>query len=192
MDRRTFMMVAAAGTGCGLAGGRFAFAASPVHVGGPIRLTDHTGQRIDTSVTFAGRPMLISFGYTFCPDVCPTTLQTLTLAVDLALEQNPAAHDLALLFITFDPERDDVARVAEYVSHFHPDLIGLTGTEEEIQAVAKDWKAIRYIPKHEAGEDYAVHHPGHLILTDRGHRGARRMWFTTPAEEVAEAILSVL
>lgn len=192
MNRRTFVTAAAAAAACGLGAMRPSFAAKPVPAGGPIRLTDHTGRRIDTSVDFAGRPMLIYFGYTFCPDICPTTLQTLTMAVDVALERNPAAKDLAFLFVTFDPERDDVARMAEYVANFHPMLVGLTGTEEEIEAVAKDWKAPRYIPEHEPGEDYAVHHPANSWLSDRQHRSAKRPWFTTPPEDVAAEILGML
>lgn len=192
MNRRTFVTAAAAVAACGLGAARPSFAAKPVHVGGPIRLTDHTGRRIDTSVDFAGRPMLISFGYTSCPDVCPTTLQTLTLAVDMALERNPATKDLAFLFVSFDPERDDVARMAEYVSYFHPMLVGLTGTEDEIEAISKDWKAPRYIAEHKPGEEYAVHHPAYSLLTDRQHKSAKRLWFTTSPEETAGAVLSML
>src|ERR1700732_1190496 len=105
-------------------------------VGGPFTLTDQTGkQRSDTE--FRGKLMLVYFGYTFCPDVCPTDLMAITQALDAL---GPAAKDVQPVFITVDPERDTKV-MRDYIRAFHPSLIGLTGTPEEIRKVANSFKA---------------------------------------------------
>jgi len=92
-------------------------------VGGPFQLIDHTGrQRSDTD--FRGKLLVIYFGFTSCPDVCPTELQSISLALDAL---GPAAAAVQPLFISIDPERDTPARLADFVSSFHPQFVGLTG-----------------------------------------------------------------
>src|SRR5690606_11015171 len=102
-------------------------------VGGPFALTDHTGERV-TDQDFRGRYMLVYFGYTWCPDVCPTELQVISSALD---ELGDKAAQIRPIFITVDPERDTVAQMADYVANFHPSFVGLTGSSEEVAAVAK-------------------------------------------------------
>jgi protein SCO1/2 len=133
-------------------------------VGGPFALTDHTG-RLRTDGEFRGKLMVVYFGYTYCPDVCPTDL----LAISQAIEAlGPAGDAVQPLFITVDPERDTVAHLAEYVSAFHPRLIGLTGPSEDIRKVALSYKA--YYAKVVAGpgEDYVIDHTGVIYLMGRG------------------------
>jgi protein SCO1/2 len=110
-------------------------------VGGPFTLTDHTGKRV-TDQDFHGRTMLVFFGFTFCPDVCPSGLQVMSAALD---KLGPKAERVVPILITVDPERDTPAQLALYVSSFHPRLIGLTGTPAEIEAVAKAYRA--YVKK---------------------------------------------
>lgn len=106
-------------------------------VGGPFTLVDHTGKTV-TDADFQGRYKLIFFGYTFCPDVCPTTLGTVAAALDqLAPEQRAR---LAPLFVSVDPERDTPEVLREYVAAFHPAIIGLTGTPEQVTAAMKAYK----------------------------------------------------
>jgi protein SCO1/2 len=105
-------------------------------VGGPFSLTDHTGKRV-TDKDFRGRTLIVMFGFTFCPDVCPTELQLVSAALD---KLGPKANDVVPLFITVDPERDTPAQLATYVKSFHPRLVGLTGTAEEIAAAAKAYR----------------------------------------------------
>jgi cytochrome oxidase Cu insertion factor (SCO1/SenC/PrrC family) len=101
-------------------------------VGGPFELTDQTGHR-RTDMDFRGKLVVLYFGYTYCPDVCPTELQSISLAVD---KLGVAAESVQPLFITVDPERDTPARLADFVSSFHPRLIGLTGSLADIRKTA--------------------------------------------------------
>ena len=95
---------------------------------GPFALTDHTGKKV-TDEDYRGKFMLIAFGYTYCPDVCPTGLQAMSVAMDSLGEQ---ADWVQPIFITIDPERDTPEVMKEYVAAFHPSLIGLTGTPQQI------------------------------------------------------------
>jgi protein SCO1/2 len=97
-------------------------------VGGPFALIDHRGRAV-TEQHFRGRFLLVYFGYTSCPDVCPTELSKLGAALD---SLGAAAAEVQPLFITVDPARDSAALLAGYVAHFHPRLVGLTGTVEQI------------------------------------------------------------
>ena len=106
-------------------------------VGGPFELTDHTGRR-RTDADFRGKLVVLYFGYTYCPDVCPTELQSISLALDKL--GAAAAEAVQPLFITVDPERDTPARLADFVSSFHPRLIGLTGSLAEIRKTAIAYK----------------------------------------------------
>jgi cytochrome oxidase Cu insertion factor (SCO1/SenC/PrrC family) len=133
-------------------------------VGGPFALTDHTG-RLRTDGEFRGKLLVVYFGYTYCPDVCPTDL----LAISQAIEAlGPAGEAVQPLFITVDPERDTVAHLAEYVSAFHPRLIGLTGAPEEIRKVALSYKAYYAKVAVGPGEDYVIDHTGVIYLMGRG------------------------
>ena len=103
-------------------------AGGEVTVGGPFKLTDQHGAEV-TERDFAGRYMLIYFGYTFCPDFCPLSLANMTQALDLLPPEQ--AEQVMPMFITVDPERDTVEQLAEYAPLFHPRLVALTGTPEE-------------------------------------------------------------
>jgi len=132
-------------------------------IGGPFTLIDHTGKlRSDTE--FRGKLMLIYFGYTYCPDVCPTDLMAISQAID---SLGADGETIQPIFISVDPERDTVARLAEYVSAFHPRLIGLTGSPEQIRSVALSYKAYYAKVKDERGEDYAIDHTGVIYLIGR-------------------------
>lgn len=107
---------------------------------GPFSLVDHKGRPV-TDRDFRGKFMLVFFGYTFCPDVCPIDLQIISKAVDALGE---AGNRVQPIFITVDPERDTPEVLARYVSHFHPRLLGLTGTPEQV-AVAAQAYGVLYI-----------------------------------------------
>ena len=127
-------------------------------VGGPFTLTDQTGkQRSDTE--FRGKLMIVYFGYTFCPDVCPADLMAITQALDAL---GPAAEGIQPIFITIDPERDTKV-LADYVSAFHHSLIGLTGSPEEIRTVANSYKAFyAKVPDERSGRLFDRPHRRHL------------------------------
>jgi len=121
-------------------------------VGGPFTLIDHHGKQV-TDADYRGKWLLVFFGYTFCPDVCPTTLQMVSQALDLMGDK---AARIQPLFITVDPERDTPEVLAEYVSHFHPSMLGLTGSAAQIAAVAKGYRV--YYAKSGDGADYLMDH----------------------------------
>jgi cytochrome oxidase Cu insertion factor (SCO1/SenC/PrrC family) len=102
---------------------------------GPFLLIDHKGRPV-TDRDFRGKFMLVFFGYTFCPDVCPIDLQIISKAVDALGE---AGNRVQPIFITVDPKRDTVEVLARYVSHFHPRLLGLTGTPEQVAMAAQTY-----------------------------------------------------
>ena len=130
-------------------------------IGGPFALIDHTGQpRTDTD--FRGKLLLIYFGYTNCPDICPADLMQIGLAMN---ELGPAGEAVQPLFITLDPERDTAARLADYVPLFHPRLIGLTGSVEEIRRVALAFK-VYYAKYPPDTADYGVDHSSFVYLID--------------------------
>ena len=132
-------------------------------VGGPFALTDHTG-KLRTDGEFRGKLMVVYFGYTYCPDVCPTDL----LAISQALEAlGPAGDAVQPIFISVDPERDTVAHLADYVAAFHPRLIGLTGAPEDIRKVALSYKAYYAKVAVGAGQDYVIDHTGVIYLMGR-------------------------
>lgn len=133
-------------------------------VGGPFELTDHTG-RTRTERDFRGQLMLVYFGFTYCPDVCPTDLQAIGLALDKLGKDGEAVQPL---FVTVDPERDTVEHLAEYVSMFHPRLIGLTGSAEAIRKAADAYKVYyAKIPDEKDAADYTVDHTAFIYLMDR-------------------------
>ena len=132
-------------------------------IGGPFTLTDQTG-RLRSDTEFRGKLMLIYFGYTFCPDICPTDLMTITETLDALGEAGAAVQPI---FITLDPERDTVERLAEYVPSFHKRLIGLTGAPEDIRKVALAYKVYYARKDNGPGEDYTIDHTGVTYLVGR-------------------------
>ena len=134
-------------------------------VGGPFELTDHTGKP-RTERDFRGKLMLVYFGFTYCPDICPTDLQAIGLALD---KLGAEADSVQPLFITVDPERDTAQHLAEYVPMFHPRLIGLTGSDEAIRKAADAYKVYyaRVDPDKETNGYYTVDHTAFIYLMDR-------------------------
>lgn len=130
-------------------------------LGGPFELTDGSGRRV-TDQDFRGRYMLVYFGYTFCPDVCPTTLNQVADALD---RLGPRADRIAPVVITIDPKRDTPAVIQKYVAAFSPKFVGLTGTSGQIAAVAGEYRV--YYAEHRTGngpEDYTMDHSSILYL----------------------------
>ena len=134
-----------------------------VPVGGPFELTDQTGHRRSDS-DFRGKLVVLYFGYTYCPDVCPTELQSISLALD---RLGAAAQAVQPLFITVDPERDTPARLADFVSSFHPRLIGLTGSPAEIRKTAIAYRTFFAKNSAAAPGDYSVDHTGFIYLVGK-------------------------
>ena len=133
-------------------------------IGGPFSLVDQDGKRV-TDAQFAGRYRLIYFGYTFCPDVCPTDMQTLMQGLKLFEQRNPAAAaKVQPIFITVDPERDTPPVLKQWVSAFHPRLIGLAGTATETAAVAKEYAVIYQKVATPGSTSYLMDHSRTAVL----------------------------
>jgi protein SCO1/2 len=130
-------------------------------IGGPFTLEDGAGHTV-TDRDLHGRYLLVYFGYTFCPDVCPTTLNEVAAALD---KLGPKADRLNVAFITVDPQRDTPRVVHDYAAAFSPRIMGLTGTPEQIAEVAREYRV--YYAPHRTGEgsgDYTVDHSSILYL----------------------------
>lgn len=149
-------------------------------------LTDHHGRTV-TERDFRGRWQLVFFGYTFCPDVCPTTLAVMAQVVD-ALGDDAAR--VAPLFITVDPARDTPQVMAEYVGAFHSRIIGLTGTNEQIKAAAKSFRIYAgREEKPDAPGGYLMGHSGYMyLMTPDGEYDSVFSENRNPPEEIVAAI----
>jgi protein SCO1/2 len=158
-------------------------------IGGPFTLTDHKGRRV-TDRDFRGRYMLIYFGFTFCPDVCPSALQVMSEALN---KLGPKADRFVPIFISVDPERDTPSQLASYVESFHPRLMGLTGTPEEIDAVVKAYRVyVRKVPDPKSTAGYTFDHTSLIYVM--GPDGSYRTHFahTTDADTMAERLARLL
>jgi len=135
-------------------------------IGGPFTLIDHHGKTV-TDKSFSGKYMLIYFGYTYCPDVCPTELQIMSDALDQVSKKTLKA--ITPIFITVDPIRDTVDIMAQYVPAFHEDMVGLTGSEEQVKSAKKSYRAYGAKEKQAEGADpeaYLVNHTSYIYLMD--------------------------
>ncbi len=133
-------------------------------VGGPFELTDHNG-RPRTERDFRGQLMLVYFGFTWCPDICPTDLQAIGQALD---KLGREADSVQPLFVTVDPERDTAQHLAEYVPLFHPRLIGLTGSLDAVRKAADAYKVyFAKVPTGKEAGNYTVDHTAFIYLMDR-------------------------
>lgn len=194
--RRTAVVaVLATGGGwlTGFLGGPFATAApsgetvlpSGISLGGAFSLIDQAGHTV-TDRDLSGRWALLYFGYTSCPDVCPTELQAMAAALD-ALGPDLGAQ-VQPVFVTVDPERDTPERLASYVALFHPRLIGLTGTPAQVAQAARAYRVYYAKAQSEDASNYLMDHSSFVYLLDR--EGAVRALFRsgTTAEDLAAAL----
>ena len=160
-------------------------------VGGPFTLVDHGGKTV-TDADFRGRFMLIYFGFTYCPDACPTSLTAITDALGIL---GGDAKRMAPIFISIDPARDTPEHLSMYVRHFHPDLVALTGTEDQVAAAARAYR-VYYAKVREKGaaeDDYSMDHTAIIYLM--GPDGKFRLHFTghaTSPETMARRIREFL
>ncbi|WP_027173084.1 SCO family protein [Methylobacterium sp. 10] len=156
-------------------------------VGGPFTLTDQNGRRV-TERDFAGATHLVFFGFTHCPDVCPTTLQQIG---DVLQALGPKGKDTKALFIAVDPERDTPEALKTYLASFDPRIIGLTGSPEEVTAAVKAYRAyIRKVPTKEG--DYTMEHTALVYIMDGRNRFVNALNLTKPADQAAAELAKAL
>jgi protein SCO1/2 len=158
---------------------------SPVTIGGPFTLTSPDGTTV-TEQTYRGKWLLVYFGFTSCPDSCPTAL--LEIAVALT-RLGPQADRLQPLFITVDALRDTAAVMGNYTQSFDSRIVGLTGTPQQIAAVAQNY-GVYYAPRQNGpgADDYVMDHSTYLYLMDAEGKFVRGFDADTPGERIAEAV----
>jgi protein SCO1/2 len=161
------------------------FAFPPAHtqpstVGGPFRLVDQDGRRV-TEADFRGMPFLVFFGFTHCPDICPTALFEMS---EVLRRLGSDAANTAVLFISVDPERDTPEKLKEYLSSFHPRIFGLTGSPQEIAEVEKAYRVYaKKVPLE--GGDYTMDHSAIVYLMDKDGRFVAPFNLKRTADEAA-------
>jgi protein SCO1/2 len=164
-------------------------ATSSVTVGGPFTLTASDGTPV-TDQTYRGRWLLVFFGYTSCPDICPTTLFEISMALQ---RLGPNAAKLQPIFISVDPQRDTPRVLEEYTGSFDRRIVGLTGSSDQIAAAAQEYGAY-YVRHHtgSAGEDYAIAHSSYIYLMDPRGQFVRGIDAGTSADRLAEMLRELI
>lgn len=163
----------------------------PPPIGGSFELVDHTGRTV-TDRDFHGTYLLMFFGYTFCPDVCPTTITTITNAMDILGPEG--ANRITPAFVSVDHERDTPASLGEYVAHFHPRFVGMTGTKDQISKIAKAYR-VYYAKAEEAEsdpEDYLIDHSAITYLVGPDGKFIRHFPYGIDPEIMADRIKEIL
>jgi protein SCO1 len=154
-------------------------------IGGPFTLVDQTGKTV-TDQDFRGRYMLLFFGFTHCPDICPAELQVMSAALD---ELGPKADEVVPVFITLDPERDTQAAMGAYVMNFGPQFVGLTGSPEQIAAAAKAYRvAYSKFQEDKASSDYSIDHSALVYLMGKDGQYITHFAYGTPASKMTETL----
>jgi protein SCO1/2 len=156
-------------------------------IGGPFRLTDQNGETV-TDADLKGKWSLVYFGYTHCPDACPTALND----ISIALEDLGAKRDAVRpVFITVDPERDTPEALKAYVTSFDAPILALTGTLEQVAQAAKGYRV--YYAKHpEAGGDYSMDHSSVIYVMDPQGRFTASFTHESTPEQIAERLKKLL
>jgi protein SCO1 len=156
-------------------------------IGGPFRLIDQNGKTV-TDADLKGKWSLIYFGYTHCPDACPTALNDISIALD---ELGPKRDAVRAVFITVDPERDTAEALKSYVTSFDAPILALTGTPEAIAQAAKGYRV--YYAKHpEAGGDYSMDHSSVIYVMDPEGRFTASFTHESAPEQIAERLKKLL
>lgn len=157
-----------------------------VPIGGDFVLTDHNGNEFSSDM-MKGKLSLVYFGFTFCPDICPASLQKLTNVLS-ALGKYQI--DVLPIFITVDPARDTPDILKEYLGHFHPKFVGLTGSEEKIREVANLYKVFYAIAEGvtEKDDKYMLDHSSFVYLMDRNGKYMKHFYMSSTPEEIIEYI----
>ncbi len=157
-------------------------------LGGPFELRDQHGQ-VRREAEFRGRYLLVYFGYTFCPDFCPTSLTVMTRALEALEGADPElAQKVDPIFITIDPGRDTVEALAAYAPHFHDRLVALTGTREQVAKAAKAYR-VYYAKAEDAGaSDYLMDHSIFIYLMDPEGRYLAHFAHNATPEDIVGAL----
>ena len=188
--RRALLLAPSAVLAAGLAGTAVYLNSrtkAPFPIGGPFSLRDGDGHLV-TDAQFRGRLMLVYFGYTHCPDACPTALQDMATALD---QLGDKKKEVAVVFITIDPERDTPAVMKDYVAAFEAGITALSGTPEEVASAARAYRV--YYARHATKDGgYDMDHSSIIYLMDRKGRFVANFTHETPPDQIAFKLKSLV
>jgi protein SCO1/2 len=153
-------------------------------IGGPFTLIDQHGKTV-TDQDFRGRFMLVFFGFTHCPDICPAELQVMSQSLEAL---GPQGADVVPIFITLDPERDTQAVMADYVKNFGARFVGLTGSPEAIAAAAKAYRIAYAKFQEQNASDYSIDHSALVHLMGKDGEYVTHFAYGTPADKMTETL----
>ncbi len=158
-------------------------------IGGPFEMVNQNGAKV-TEKDFAGKPALIFFGYTFCPDVCPTELQIMSTTLDQLGEQ---AKDIQPIFVTIDPARDTPVVLKTYLESFGPSWTGLTGTQEQVRQITHNWHVFYEKRDNKASpQDYLMDHSSFVFLMGADGKFIKHFNYTTDVKAFGQALSEAL
>lgn len=157
-------------------------------IGGPFTLVDQNGRTV-TDADFRGRWLLVYFGFTYCPDICPTSLNRNGDALDLLGKKG---EKVTPMLISIDPERDTPEKMKEYVRFFHPRMVGLTGTPEQIAAVARTYRVFYMKAPGDQPDTYVVDHSSLTYLVDPDGKFVQFFRGEATPQEVADKLKPLL
>lgn len=194
MPRNRMLLLLACVVGVLIAGGLawkagvFDGGPPPSSIGGAFELVDQDGKRVDESV-LKGKWSAVFFGFTYCPDICPGTLQALNGAAD---QLGPKAKDLRIVFVSIDPERDTPANIKQWLEAQRPPAgtIGLTGTSQEVAVAAKAYRVV--YSKAGDDENYLMNHSTAIYLMDPKGRFVRVLAYGMTPEQMADQIRAAM
>ncbi|MCU7931654.1 MAG: SCO family protein [Candidatus Thiodiazotropha sp. (ex Codakia rugifera)] len=156
----------------------------------PFSLSDHQGSQFDNQ-SLLGQWTFLSFGYTYCPDICPTTMSLFSEMHD-QLQTQKAAHPYQITFVSVDPERDTLERLSEYVAYFNPSFIGATGPEAALQQLTKPLGILyERVETEDSAMGYVMDHSASILLVDP--QGRFHAYFSPPhdAEKMANDFIAI-
>ncbi len=157
-----------------------------IDIGGPFEMVDHLGNAV-TQDSYKGKFMLVYFGFTYCPDICPTELQEISTALNALTDEE--LEKLQPLFVTVDPERDTVEEMAGYVTHFHPKFVGLTGSLDQVRHIADEYRVwFKKLEDDESTDGYTMEHTNIIYLMGPDGKFLEHFNFATKSDEMAQKI----
>lgn len=159
-------------------------------IGGSFELINHDGKTV-TDKTYRGKYMLVYFGYTFCPDVCPTELQVMTGALE---QLGDKAKNIQPIFVSIDPQRDTPQVMKDYVANFYPGMIGLTGSSEQISKAAKLYRVYyaKASEKDAEPDEYSMDHSSIVYLMGPDGSFVKHFSYGTDSSKLAEGIAAAI
>jgi len=171
-------------------GGKVVKTTGTARIGGPFEMINQDGKPV-TEKDFRGKYMLMFFGFTFCPDICPTELQVISAALE---QLGETAKTIQPVFVSIDPERDTPEVMKEYVANFYPGMVGLTGSNEQVAQMAKTFLVVysKVVEEGSAADEYSMDHTSSTLMIGPDGKFIKHFSYSTDAEKLAKAIVTAI